>query len=778
MKKSKAILFSTLIFLILLGNYKVPSSEAEISSSKNKTPVVLAIHDEMLLLREKVLLLSRKKNSGTFKNTLDLWEKISPQFIKLCDSMQTLASRLDYFPSDSAELVAKRVNNTREDIYSKFHTLDSLFKDMDKSFKDNGKWKDKDLKKVSFLLKKWSITRHKAMDPDHLPVSRVSFKKPSKTVYSKKPTTNAIPSRIPQEVKDLAFELGKNRDSIREWVYKNISFQPYFGVLKGATGSLRDRSANNADTACLIHSLLKASGFEVKYVSGIISYSDVAKHTKFSTELLGESGLINDKDGLYSIWVQVKSGNKWLNFLPSSEGKVVKTFWKADELPSKFKYTANISLSYPSGTVTVAKNLAAYSLADAPAIVAFKPENKKERSILAAIYAMNSGIIRKLVSLPFGKSLTLPSFLVNVSPELKIGKNIFSLPISMRMGTPTVLHISIALDNTSIGECSHMIAAGGYANIHLDFADKVKLKASNKKAGLEFTAFNGEKVFEKTFPLTENSINDIRETSEDYSQKNLSLTRSNLSTYEKGIYFSPFFSENAVSVSFKHLDVFNIPFFMVQSGVSIDVQKDAFFATPKAGTSKALVSTFVREKGGFGNMAEHLILSRFSKKELPVSAFRIINRLSRKGIPILTLTQKTKEGVLNSIPIEGSIKRDIENALHKGAKVIIPARGISLWKGLGYIVRKGDSNGYFLSGGKAGGMVDTLQGAMQGASESVQGVNSSGAVESTANALNLGGNINLGTTVLVNPQIPFPGGGFGVLLAVILLVVLLVLVLA
>jgi len=465
-----------------------------------------------------------------------------------------------------------------------------------------------------------------------------------------------------------------------------------------------------------------------------------------------------------------------------SDGDIAEVFGTSQELPDSFRYTVDVALSrHGHKTLAVARDLPCYYFSDKPASITFHPRNAEERSVLTAVYAMNTKVVRKLLPFAFTSSLTIPSFLVDVSPEIKIGAKSFSPDVSLSMGEPVVLTLSVKLNNTLVSTCSHMLAAGGYASFRMDFAGLRARKLSTRKSKLAFMNFDTEKVFNSTFPITDDSLKELDAVSKDYSRENLNLTLTNLETYDKGLFFSPLFSENAVSISFKHFDVFDVSFLMVQSGVSIDVQKDAFFVS---GKNKA---EFIKEKGGFGNMAEHRVLSRFcSGGDMPVSAFRIINRLAKSGVPIIKLTsEEMLSDKLLELPVDYAVARDIKSALRHGAEVVIPSRTENL-ESVGYIVTKADSAGYFLSGGKAGGLADSMKslgGSYKSAGESFQesgssilgsGNGSSGADSgpTLAEKLNLGGNVNLGSTVAVKPS--FPGGFIGMVLAIIIIIVLVI----
>jgi len=74
------------------------------------------------------------------------------------------------------------------------------------------------------------------------------------------------------EIATLAQSLSWNPVSIYEWVKNTIETEWYFGSMKGAEETLRQRSGNDCDQSALLVALLRASGFPARYVRGVIEF--------------------------------------------------------------------------------------------------------------------------------------------------------------------------------------------------------------------------------------------------------------------------------------------------------------------------------------------------------------------------------------------------------------------------------------------------------------------------------------------------------------------------
>jgi len=77
--------------------------------------------------------------------------------------------------------------------------------------------------------------------------------------------------QLTDEIKGLAAQLGYSPVKIFEYVANNITFEPYYGSLKGAMGTLVAKSGNDTDQASLLIALFRASNIPARYVRGTAS---------------------------------------------------------------------------------------------------------------------------------------------------------------------------------------------------------------------------------------------------------------------------------------------------------------------------------------------------------------------------------------------------------------------------------------------------------------------------------------------------------------------------
>ncbi|MBI5101349.1 MAG: hypothetical protein HZB33_05890, partial [Nitrospirae bacterium] len=77
---------------------------------------------------------------------------------------------------------------------------------------------------------------------------------------------------LSSEIAEFAQSLDWKPVAIYEYVKNNIETEWYWGCMKGAEETLRQKSGNDCDQATLLAALLRASGFPTRYVRGTIEF--------------------------------------------------------------------------------------------------------------------------------------------------------------------------------------------------------------------------------------------------------------------------------------------------------------------------------------------------------------------------------------------------------------------------------------------------------------------------------------------------------------------------
>lgn len=80
-------------------------------------------------------------------------------------------------------------------------------------------------------------------------------------------------TEVTAEIRALAAQLGRDPAQIFAWVYNNVAYDQYRGYMQTAQSILWSRRANDFDQASLLIALLRAAGYQARYVDGNIRIS-------------------------------------------------------------------------------------------------------------------------------------------------------------------------------------------------------------------------------------------------------------------------------------------------------------------------------------------------------------------------------------------------------------------------------------------------------------------------------------------------------------------------
>lgn len=175
-----------------------------------------------------------------------------------------------------------------------------------------------------------------------------------------------IEIQLTPEIKALAEKLEYSPAKIYAYVNKEIAYEPYFGSLKGAMGTLVAKAGGPTDQASLMIALLRASKIPARYVRGealfanddrglqwIGAKTNIAAHAILTRGQIAagyEGSGVGKKLWFDHVWVEAcvpygnyrgtkvdKSGHRWIPLDPSFKEK---TYQAGITLDAPFDYTA------------------------------------------------------------------------------------------------------------------------------------------------------------------------------------------------------------------------------------------------------------------------------------------------------------------------------------------------------------------------------------------------------------------------------------------------------
>ncbi len=181
-------------------------------------------------------------------------------------SLQEYLSLMDSLPaSETVQSAEYKVQNLNQDqikaLNSVLETLHSL---LDKILPKK--------KKPIFGSLPYKNLNYPAKEPDSTsPAIKPAYKGGNKIV-SPDDLKSTEEAPISQEIATLAQSLNWSPVLIYEYVKNNIETEWYYGCMKGAEETLRQKSGNDCDQSALLLALLRASGFPTRYVRGTIEF--------------------------------------------------------------------------------------------------------------------------------------------------------------------------------------------------------------------------------------------------------------------------------------------------------------------------------------------------------------------------------------------------------------------------------------------------------------------------------------------------------------------------
>jgi hypothetical protein len=296
----------------------------------------------------------------------------------------------------------------------------------------------------------------------------------------------------------------------------------------------------------------------------------------------------------------------------------------------------------------------------------------------------------------YGTLLSVPPYLMNVKPVLKINGITAATGSSIGLGQEQTFNMSFNLPNIGTELVSNIVIAGDYSAITTLFYK------------VPFT-LAGDKM--------ETLINNIGSTDLDdllgQMLYDVGLSYFHHLNFEEELYAKNFqmilikgLSEAMITSHAETQSLWGMPYKIEEGGIGIDVDKNEYLPFPIDGSTERSRDFMI--VSGLGSSAwEDRVLQAFY--DVPsVSAARLLRYANQQGVPIYTIDSTNISTTLSQIQVSSEVTDDIKNAVNAGKKVIISKTEVQYegWTGIGYIVIDPTTGAaaYMISGGAAGGM--------------------------------------------------------------------------
>lgn len=303
---------------------------------------------------------------------------------------------------------------------------------------------------------------------------------------------------------------------------------------------------------------------------------------------------------------------------------------------------------------------------------------------------------------------SLPAYLINLKPELRIDGVVMATGTAVPMGSNETFTMSFSGPGTNYNDViTNEIEAGEYLGSGLDLGRisqeqmatlKTKLEAT--KAKLEAQNFDG---------LTKDDIlGDLLYTAAVSYHAQLGVMNYVMAK-TMGVAVITFPSETIFSFELKVTTVWGSPLSTSPGGLAMDA--DRLINLVKAfDADKNKPVQFMLTSGINSSVLEHSAPEQFfSTTENPaygISAVKAFQLANDQGIPIYTINQSNITTILPQLQLDSGTIADIQNAINAGKEVTVSKTVITFngWTGCGYTIidPSTGAGAYMISGGMNG----------------------------------------------------------------------------
>jgi hypothetical protein len=384
-----------------------------------------------------------------------------------------------------------------------------------------------------------------------------------------------------------------------------------------------------------------------------------------------------------------------LGMLPASlPYQVIAIHAEYSDLPSTLQHKLGIELVDKFGITsffTVTKPLA--ELAGQRNTLSFDPASSSD--------------LETMTNLVLQKASSVPAYLINVIPKLKLNGSVIGLgeALPLQLGSTTTLRLTFSGPNIGTESVQHNIVAGSFHNIVLDLgkmSSRQLQEETNKiEAAKQRFEAGGGSAFDKDEVL--GSILQSTGTSYWLQYDFMRLLFGQLNNVVS-VHLP---SAGLFSQEGEYTYLFGIPLSATLGGNTVDIKRNLSAVVSKEGDPNRV---FAQELliGMLGSYLEAGVYDQYSKVHgAGISAANAMLVANQRGIPIQRIDSANIATMLPSLNIPVDVKGAIASAVATGKIAFTPIQPIAHngWVGVGYIILDpvNGSGAYLISGGLAGG---------------------------------------------------------------------------
>jgi len=401
-------------------------------------------------------------------------------------------------------------------------------------------------------------------------------------------------------------------------------------------------------------------------------------------DVIGKKEIIKQELGILSITLPYKKIQLGAEF---------------SQVPATLRAAMSFTILDSAGTsVGLAYSASMPEIAGKKITLSFSPATAADQTVIESYIPTN------------GHTSSLPAYLINIKPELRINGQVVATGAHSMMGSTLSFTIMLNEPGNGMSNINNDVIAGMYYGIGLDTGkisdDQLKNlqnKLASTKAKLTAKDYAG---------LTKDDlIGDILYCTIISYFAELDMV-DEIAALAKGMirYRAP--SLGMFSSVLIVQEVFGVPKSVSSGGLMMDVDSITQAAFSKDGNMEK-VKAYMFASGVASSTLEHsipeLTFTTSNSSPIGISAVKALQIANDQGIPIYSMDQSNVNTYIAQLQVDANAKTDIINAINAGKVVTISKTNVTYsgWNGCGYIITDPNTNAgaYMISGGMNGGLV-------------------------------------------------------------------------
>jgi hypothetical protein len=307
---------------------------------------------------------------------------------------------------------------------------------------------------------------------------------------------------------------------------------------------------------------------------------------------------------------------------------------------------------------------------------------------------------------------SLPAYLINLKPELRIDGAVMASGGSVGMGTTEDFYMNFYFPGKGTTPVHNTVEAGDYSGIAFDLGrisqehlTRIQTELEATKAKLEAKDFAGlgkDDLLGDLLSATALAYYAEYDVMDYITGKTMRVNNQRLPS--EGM----FYNDLKITYSFFSTK----PLSVAPGGLIMDVDYNTVDARDSGGSHSKMIN-FMRISGVRSSLLEHAVPEQlFLTPDSPakgVSAVKALQMANNQGIPIYTINDENISNVLPQLEVDSDVVNDIKNAVVAGNEVTVSQTNIDFndWSGCGYVIFDPETGGgiYMISGGLNGSKI-------------------------------------------------------------------------